>query len=72
MPDFIDNTVEREEMILNSRIRQMLGQNQMVRKSSLSHCHYCEGSIPLARQQAIKGCQCCVACQTLKERGFTL
>lgn len=72
MPDFIDNTIEREEMILNSRIRQTLGDHQMIRQPSLSHCQYCDEPIPQARQQAIAGCSCCVDCQSLKERGFAL
>lgn len=72
MPDFIDNTVEREQMILNSRIRQTLGNHQMIRQSSSSHCEHCDEPIPQARQQAILGCTCCVDCQQLKERGFAL
>lgn len=72
MPDFIDNTVEREQMILNSRIRQTLQGNQMIRQPSLTHCVYCEEPIPLARQQHIAGCKTCVECQSQIERGFTL
>lgn len=72
MPDFIDNTVEREQMILNSRIRQTLQGNQMIRQPSLTHCVYCEEPIPLARQQHIAGCKTCIDCQSLIERGFTL
>ena len=72
MPDFIDNTVEREQMILNSRIRQTLGNNQMIRQPSSSHGEHCAEPIPQARQQAIQGCTCCVDCQALKERGFSL
>ncbi len=35
---------------------------------SLSECIECGADIPLARQQAIRGCQLCVDCQTHLER----
>ncbi len=70
MTDFIDNTVEREQMILNETIRTTLQKNQMIRHAASStFCHYCDEPIPQARQQAIAGCMCCVDCQELIERG---
>lgn len=70
MPDFIDNTTEREQMILNSTIRDQLQSNQMTRAAASSpYCHYCDEPIPQARQHAIVGCICCVDCQSLIERG---
>jgi phage/conjugal plasmid C-4 type zinc finger TraR family protein len=35
---------------------------------SLSHCNECGEEIPLARQQALRGCMTCIDCQTLSER----
>lgn len=68
--DFIDNTVEREQMILNAQIRTTLDKNKMIRDAPSSpFCHYCDEPIPLARQQAIAGCMCCVDCQELIEKG---
>lgn len=34
---------------------------------SLSECDECGASIPLARQQAIKGCRLCIGCQSVLE-----
>jgi len=35
---------------------------------SLSHCNECGEEIPIARQQALRGCVTCIDCQTLSER----
>ena len=34
---------------------------------SLSECDECGEDIPLARQQAVKGCRLCIGCQSVLE-----
>lgn len=34
---------------------------------SLSECDECGEDIPLARQKAVKGCQLCIGCQSVRE-----
>jgi phage/conjugal plasmid C-4 type zinc finger TraR family protein len=42
--------------------------SQLPTGPSLSHCNECGEEIPMARQQAIRGCSTCIDCQTLSER----
>lgn len=36
---------------------------------SAEECHECGTDIPKARQEAVKGCQYCIVCQNLIDKG---
>ncbi|MGF1688349.1 TraR/DksA C4-type zinc finger protein [Photobacterium japonica] len=70
MTDVIDQGCRFEaqftEMALaNQRARTM--QNQ-ARESALM-CEECGDPIPQLRREKVPGCQCCIQCQGMKERG---
>lgn len=43
--------------------------NQTMEKQSAEECLECDKAIPKARQEAVKGCQYCVTCQELADKG---
>ena len=59
---------------LETRQRQMALSNHFKANQSKlvvseTHCVECGTEIPEARQKAVKGCQHCVHCKSLSERG---
>ncbi|MFH1984136.1 MAG: TraR/DksA C4-type zinc finger protein [Pseudomonadota bacterium] len=40
------------------------------RRPSATECANCGDTIPVERQIAVPGCQLCVVCQTIEERGW--
>lgn len=65
MPDEIDQIQETYERELNSMLAERL--NHRPASESRRDCIDCEEPIPEARRKAAKGCQRCIACQTLHE-----
>lgn len=64
-----------EESEMGQRLAQILNDNALdaVRKRmstgpSLEECTDCGEAIPEQRRLAVQGCQCCIHCQTLRER----
>ncbi|MBP3140133.1 TraR/DksA C4-type zinc finger protein [Aliivibrio fischeri] len=48
----------------------MAKQKNKVEIESAEECIECEKAIPKARQEAVKGCQYCVNCQELTDKGL--
>lgn len=44
-------------------------QPKQTRLKSAEECNECGADIPKARQEAVKGCQFCIVCQALADKG---
>ena len=69
MTDDIDRANDRAaQMLADAMAAQARRARQRLGAVSAALCQDCEVPIPLARQQAIPGVQCCVQCAALNER----
>ena len=53
-------------MALTNHLAKQPKQTQV---DSAEECNECGSDIPKARQEAVKGCQFCIACQELADKG---
>lgn len=70
MADELDVTADRMEAELQAILAHRKA--QQATQESLSECEECGADIPIARQQAIKGCRLCIDCQSKIERNKRL
>lgn len=70
MADELDITADRMEAELQSILAHRKA--QQATEASLSECEECGADIPIARQEAIKGCRLCIDCQSKTERNKRL
>lgn len=66
MNDFADKAAEAEALFRE----EALSRHRPSEQASYSHCEDCGEPIPLARQQAVRGCTRCVLCQEYEEKGW--
>lgn len=57
---------KQNEMALANHIAK---QKKQAEAPSREACIECEKAIPKARQEAVKGCQYCLSCQELADKG---
>lgn len=71
MPDFIDHASSQEakftEMAIASQLKQSVQTGQ---QESAKECQECGDTIPELRRLKVVGCQYCVSCQKLAEKGL--
>ena len=67
MADVIDNGCETEAKFTEMALANHRAKSFKPQKKSATECEECGDPIPIARQLAVPGCQCCVMCQQLKE-----
>ena len=58
--------VKQTEMALTNHFA---AQPKQTRLTSAEECNECGSDIPKARQEAVKGCQFCINCQELADKG---
>ncbi|EMB4690493.1 TraR/DksA family transcriptional regulator [Citrobacter freundii] len=66
MPDEIDRDQEFNEQ----RLEEMIEQSRFkpAGTTSLSHCRFCNKSIPEKRRRSLPGVTTCIECQSILER----
>jgi len=68
--DVLDSACALEEkqtaMALKNHFANQPKQTQL---NSAEECNECGSDIPKARQEAVKGCQFCINCQELADKG---
>ncbi|SGY96171.1 TraR/DksA C4-type zinc finger protein [Moritella viscosa] len=57
---------KQTEMALTNHFAKQPKQTQLL---SAKECNECGADIPKARQEAVKGCQFCIVCQDLIDKG---
>lgn len=67
--DIFDRASELEQKQTNMALTNHFKANRSKLVVSETHCIECDVEIPKARQKAIQGCQHCVDCKALIERG---
>lgn len=73
MTDFIDRASEQEEHARSLALQEQARRAGLAGKTSDDSnviCADCDDVIPKRRRIAVPGCQCCIDCQTLREREF--
>ncbi|MDG9928514.1 MULTISPECIES: TraR/DksA C4-type zinc finger protein [unclassified Pseudomonas] len=68
MADFCDLATERTDQLLEDALARHQRAVLAAPATSALYCEECDTAIPLARREAIPGCQTCVECQALLER----
>lgn len=71
MSDEIDRANTESQAFIDNALRAQRTKNNPPHtlRPSRATCIDCDAPIPVARQNAIKGCVRCVACQHVYERG---
>ena len=73
MVDDVDRASQREAEMLADALRAQARRAGLVGKTvadSALLCGVCACAIPVARRDAVPGCQWCVACQARRERAL--
>ena len=68
MADICDLGAERTDQLLEEALQRHQRAAHAAPATSALYCAECDVAIPLARREAVPGCQTCVECQQLAER----
>lgn len=68
MTDEIDRANEEAQAFVDHALDEVRAHAHAPQGASLSHCEDCGEPIPIARQNAVRGCTRCVTCQLFLER----
>ncbi|MFT7680631.1 MAG: phage/conjugal plasmid C-4 type zinc finger TraR family protein [Moritella dasanensis] len=67
--DAFDRASEIEAKLTDIALANHFAKQTPVSSVSASECLECGDVIPAARQAAVQGCQYCITCQTLADKG---
>lgn len=59
---------EQAQRLQDERLQHAIANRVQYQGESAEDCASCGEVIPLARRLAVPGCQCCVDCQSVRER----